>query len=404
MNKFTDSYSLITSPSYKRDNQLEAGLLFEDNVITIIFPRGLNHEFENEKELRDNTLLLMKTLLLFHKRTESKTLNLDMEEITKGNKDINFPLESIIWLLEDYQNNGIYFKSSNVHVSTNQGIINWSKTIKNKVPLKNNKTFFYPEFVSNSRINHEHELTLIHKYIITECISILGWLYPNIHIKEPQKIPFSRKRCLQILTKELVVNNNSQTIHLISKLIEFLKMYTGNVLSNSFLKNIYTTNFEYVWEDIVYRCLNNVELSNYYPNAIWNIDSSIFNASRLRPDTVIHTDKNLFILDAKYYNYHQNKTIKNLPQTSDIIKQIAYEQFMMEKYKIDTHSFFILPSNTNIPFLYLGTANFKLDKENPIFAVYVDTKIIMKAYINYSRILEQDFLNFVKNGIKISNT
>lgn len=371
------------------NNSLDCiGVNITSNDIKFIFPRGYNlsNDISNQK---NDILLLIKVFDKYMQRRKNKPSSDHEEEHFFGSGNINrFPLNAALWLLKDYETNGLYKENVHHYKIDKKGIINWPKTIKTQQPFINNNNLIYLDFIVNEKIDNITNIILaVQKYSIEKCIEAIGWLYPNIRITPNNKLPYSYKACINILKKELSNVNIDKTKQLIINLIELLS-FIGSESSSIKLKNYKTNYFHNIWEDMLRVILGNEKESDYYPNAIWNIDNETHNASNLRPDIILKKEDVVYVIDAKYYKYGITYKINDLPQSSDIGKQFIYSDYIESKYNYKTHDVFILPykSQDTTTFAFVGhaTLNIHKYKDKKVVTILADTKSIMENYINSS--------------------
>ena len=207
----------------KKSNLISSiGINIIDNNMKVIFPRGYDLG-NNERDLRKDILLLIKVLDKYRNRKEGKIFNNDKDRLGSG-EGSKFPIKIALWLLSDYENNGIYNEYIHNYKIDKKGNINWARTIKTQIPYVSNNNFVYTDFVvmqKNTDINNK--VILIHKAVIESCINNMGWLYPHINIDRGNKLPFSKTICINILKKELSVSNLDSKKQLLKNMINFLR-------------------------------------------------------------------------------------------------------------------------------------------------------------------------------------
>lgn len=366
------------------------GIDFEEGKFKFIFPRGYNFS----KNKNSDIILLIK---MFEKYNKTKNIfNKDLCTISNGEEN-NFSIINAIWLLKDYEKNGMYKEFLKTYKIDKKGNINWSKTIKNIKPYIYEDTFAYLDFVVNkNKDNLNNIILLIQKYIIKRCIDILGWLYPNIKINGNCKLPYSKNICIIILKKELKSNNLDRTKTLITHMIKFLENDSGED-AEEILKDFKTKYFQNIWENMLNIILGNENPSDYYPSANWNINGKNIKSSNLRPDIILKNNNIIYVIDAKYYKYGITENEKHLPQSSDIIKQLMYSEYIKTLTGCNAYDAFILPykSKDQCKFKFIGNANINICslKNKKILCILADTKTIIQSYVN-----EMHFENF-KNTI-----
>lgn len=389
--------SLLDICSVELDSKSESissiGINIIENNIKIIFPRGYDLS-NNERNLKKDVLLLINVLDKYKKRKEGKIFDNDKERIASGvgNK---FPIKLAIWLLIDYENNGIYNKYIHNHRVAKKGNINWASTIKTQMPYLSDNNLVYSDFVVREKNNDlNNKVMHIHKAIIECCINNIGWLYPHINIDRGNKLPFSKSICINILKKELKINNLDSKKQLLKNMINYLEL-VGNDIDNFKMAEYKTEYFMNIWEDMLNVVFTNDKVENYYPKAQWNIiGKESVDTSSLRPDIILRDRKKIYILDAKYYKYGVTNNVLDLPQSSDITKQMLYSSYILSnknKYGIETvYDAFLIPYNSKGKdiFKLVGNATINIEgfKDKKVDCILVDIKTIMKSYLQGTNI------------------
>ncbi|WP_268810804.1 LlaJI family restriction endonuclease [Mycoplasmopsis pullorum] len=103
-----------------------------------------------------------------------------------------------------------------------------------------------------------------------------------------------------------------------------------------------TKEFEYVWEKMIQKVFYTSK-DQFELKATWelNYENRKSCSSKILPDSIMRSvdlnsnKTNYYILDAKYYKYgiYPERGENVLPQTSDIIKQIAYGDYISNELK-----------------------------------------------------------------------
>lgn len=373
----------------KNSNSISSiGINIIDNGMNVIFPRGYDLG-NNERDLRKDILLLIKVLDKYRSRKEGKIFNNDKERLVSG-KGSKFPIKIAIWLLSNYENNGIYNEYIHNYKVDKRGNTNWSRTIKTQIPYISNNNLVYTDFVVRKKNNDiNNKVILIHKAVIESCINNMGWLYPHINIDRGNKLPFSKTICINILKKELSVSNLDSKKQLLKNIINFLRC-TGDDIDNFKMEEYKTEYFMNIWEDMLNVVLGNENAENYYPKAQWNIiGKDSIDASSLRPDIILRDEKIVYVLDAKYYKYGVTGNVLDLPQSSDITKQMLYSSYIVSNrniYGVDSaYDAFLIPYNGRgeSVFKIVGNATVDIEefKDKKVDCILVDIKSIMQSYV-----------------------
>ncbi|MEY8544196.1 LlaJI family restriction endonuclease [Dubosiella newyorkensis] len=121
---------------------------------------------------------------------------------------------------------------------------------------------------------------------------------------------------------------------------------------NSNLCTYGVNNYYYAYETMIDNLFGGIQDQKkiYNPNGYWTlINHQRTKASDLRPDTILIKDKKTYILDAKMYKFGYTHSVKDLPETQSIQKQITYGDYIHHNLK-DKHvrNSFILPYNKEL--------------------------------------------------------
>ncbi len=375
------------------------GISFDKGNLKVIFPRGYKLS-SDDKDIKEDVLILIKAFDKYIKSKKAKSCSEDERDLTTG-KGNNFSMTNAIWLLNDYEINGLYKEYIHRYKSDKKGNINWARTIKSSTPYISDNDLVYLDFIVKEKNNDINNIILlIQKYIVEKCVDIIGWLYPNIRIEGPNKLPYTHSVCISLLKKELRTVNVDKTKRLLIHMINFLEN-DGDEKDIKSFKEYKTKYFMNIWEDMLNDVLGNDDPSKYYPKAIWEIDGKESDASNLRPDIILNNDGKTYVIDAKYYKYGITKLIKHLPQSSDINKQMLYSEYINLRTGRESYDAFILPyrSNTANKFEFAGNAKMDSVYDNKkVVCILADMKSVMKSYVYGNRLKEAK-----KDVIKIIN-
>lgn len=375
------------------------GINFDKGKIKIVFPRG----YLLSSKPNSDIIILIKVFEKYIKNKKSKAFSNNSNKVSTGNGN-NFSIINAIWLMKNYEKNGLYKELIPKYRIDKKGPINWHKTIKSITPYISDNKLIYLDFIIKENTDNANNIILLtQKYIIKKCIDTLGWLYPNIKINDFNPLPYSRNICINLLRKELQLTNIDNTKKLLIHMINFLEN-DGDKESRNIFKDFKTEYFQNIWEDMLNEVLGNEDPSNYYPNAVWEIDNKITNASNLRPDVILKNDSKIYVLDAKYYKYGISKNINHLPQSSDIIKQLMYSEYIHTSTGLEAFDAFIIPykATDSSIFKFVGNAKININslKNKKVVCILADTKTIMQKYIQMNELnyLKESIISIINNN------
>lgn len=364
------------------------GIKKDENLYKIFFPLGFRLS-ENEKEVRQDILLLINILAKFTNKKEYEFYNgINIKEYTSS------PVQAYLYIIKDYFERGIY-KEREVHYHVaNRGKIDWRKTIKFQKPIIQDSDIFYLDYIVKKNTINENELiTIVHQYCVYESFEKFGWLFIS-YVPPKPKIRLTRKMMVSVVNNKLQDTFNDQNRQLFRNLLSILK-FDDNDTDSQFKYGTY--NFEYIWEKMIDNVFGISEKEKYFPRTTWYLLNNVdFNNSMLQPDTIMIYQDKIYVLDAKYYKYGQTANPNDLPKSSSINKQITYGEYIAKGKKFQkegknpiVYNAFIMPYNayynkfhTCNNMLVIGTAksSWKYDKKEyeNVVGVLLDVKHLMR--------------------------
>ena len=398
---------------FSPDNDGFVGLKADTSNALVYFPIGYQLG-ETEDELRKDILHLLATL---RELKDDKKGHISKKNY-KETDDVDFPLNAFLEIIYYYLENGYYKEVDPVFRTRERGKINWSKTIKQQRPLlslnKDNNTYspVYTQFtVRESRPNENKEITRIHQHCVYRSFKIIGWIFTSYMPPKPEG-KYNPEKFLYILRRKLSNTNNDKKKRLFQSMIEMIsetdEEFEGRM-------HFGTNKFEDVWEKLIDKAFNNVEIKKeFYPSAHWKLSyDENHKSSNLRPDSIMLDKENkiIYILDAKYYKYGVTKATDDLPNSADINKQISYGEYVFdeniygsyikyldsnERFR-DIYNAFLIPYNKYKKDFKFNNSNFEnvgeakapwKDNERDyehIQAILVDTKFLINNYKSKSK-------------------
>lgn len=373
------------------------GIEFKNEYINIYFPHG--YRLPKEEDInaqREAVIDLLNTM----------SLTKDIDEkgyLREKNGDISgFPVNSYLWLLNDYINNGLFNIREKVYIQSQKGKINWKRTFST-TPIFSEQGAVYlnPYVEKNTKI--DNIITEIHAYCINDCIEQIGWLFGNIEKVDYKILNFNKELYLNVLNEELKKTFNDRVKTMLNNMIVIIKNKFNNN-KTEMIDDILTLNYHYAWEKMIDKVYGNDSIENYRPELSWNNLPEKVPNPHMRPDT-INIDKSkreLFIIDSKYYKYGIIRGGK-LPGAEDIDKQITYGDYcsdsknFIEPIEYDTdkiYNAFILPYNKednrfnycdNVKFIGFAESKARTGRERithkRVALILMDTKYLIDCYL-----------------------
>lgn len=288
-------------------------------------------------------------------------------------------LSVIMYLMQDYYDNGIYSNSEDIVEINGEGSILWNQTISDGFAIINENKPYYVELFTQHSIDDDYDyFTRLHKTILTACsrqldeAGLLGLFeYDALELSEETLEDFGETDyILYRIQSELNVQFNTRRQLLLKSIYAYVSQ-KKTLLDHSCVSLFGTTSFNLVWEKVCATVFDNklnttlgrlklpIPLKDGYKKSIklidviekpqWSAknDAGIIYTKEAQ-DTLIPDliglynigDKNMFIIfDAKYYclQMEEDKVLRGQPGIESITKQylyqLAYQQF------IDDHQF-----------------------------------------------------------------
>ena len=403
------------------------GLKITPDARCVTFPMGYsitsNDNVDITPTLRSEILLLIRKI--------SDCEKLQGERVCRINKNgarQDFPVGSILFLIEDFLNRGSYYTEKEKIMGDGlPGKISWNSTIKRIKPIVSERGIAFLDFiVHKSRIKQDRLITELHKYCVYKSFELLGFLYtaamPDQGLINEADIKKNKAYYTSFLDSKISETHLEQNAELFVHMKNVIQNFDSEDTISSATYG--TNSFHTVWESMVnevYGTVSRSEMEKYYPCSKWKRPNGdwLKNNVPLRPDTIMIDDSTgvrcCFILDSKYYSYaamkndgadvsEDNSQVSvadhgSIPGTDSIQKQITYAEFIDKsktppksensvKYKFDPdkiYNAFILPGTVDNEngIKYIGYAEADWNTQTTegyrkIHGFLLDTKTIMQ--------------------------
>ena len=377
------------------------GIKVNKNQIDIYVPQMFRtHKLDDglyDKETYKDLLLFLKSINI------AKKINHEKISGSSGESE-QWPIESYLWIIQDYIENGYYYNREKIYSNDRSGKIDWKRTLKS-VPIYSDGNIIYDKIVTSRMSASNDVIAQIYKICLKQSVNRIGWAFNYNIFVEVQQLK-SIKEMIHIVNKELVSTFDDIKRLRFRHMLSILQSLSDeNALSDKTTYGI--ENYYCVFEtmvDSLFHGIDGKEKKKYNPSGYWILNNQDeFESSNLRPDTIYKNIKSneTFIIDAKMYQYGYTKKIDDLPKTSSMQKQITYGDFVHHYVdpKSNIRNAFVLPFNkelfdgdTNVQFnddgnlAYIGTArvNYRNDRDaqpyDTIYAFMVDFNFLLRNY------------------------
>lgn len=338
------------------------------------YPKYLLHADQPKEELRQVLKVLEKyntneqIVRMFNDSSEGSAFNL---------------LAVLLFLMQDYYENGIYENTDNIVESNGSGEIIWDKTINETFAMITNNRPYYVDLQTRKRITDDHDyFKRLHECVLTiasnelEDAGLLNLFeLVGVDLTEETLNDFGDKEViLYNIEKELSTQFNTRK-QLVLKTIYTYIDHSGSLYDIDCLSLFGTNSFNLVWEKVCAEIMNNqldtrlgalrlpIPLKDKYSKQtklveiiekpLWTVTGKTA-TDTLIPDivsiSVVSGEWQFVILDAKYYNAKLEPGMPPKAQpgiesvTKQYLYQLAYQEFIDEHKFSSVKNCFILPT------------------------------------------------------------
>lgn len=334
------------------------------------YPKYLLHVNQPKKELRQVIKVLEKyntkeqIVRMFNDSSESSSFNL---------------LAVLLFLLQDYYENGVYSNTEDIIESNGSGEILWDKTINETFTLLSNNRPYYVDLQTKKRVNDDFDyFKRLHECILTRASKELMdaelldiFEITGVDLTDEELDEFGESEyILYRIEKELNTQFNTRK-QLVLKTIYAYIDRSGGLYDADCLSLFGTNSFNLVWEGICADIMDNqlnvalgalplpIPLKDGYDKRqklidliekpLWTITGKTA-ADTLIPDLVSISEKKFIIFDAKYYNavLEPGQPPKAQPGIESVTKQylyqLAYQKFISDHAFEGVENCFLMPT------------------------------------------------------------
>lgn len=345
----------------------------------VFFPKGA--QIPDDGDQRQELIRLLISCLRRYDSLNSKSY------AAESNNDILSCPE--LELLERYQREGLYSNRAKYVSKTIKGTIDWKRTINaGKASINSDGSLFYLDTMKRGYRSKDTQIRKIQASLVYEAASEFRWLMEVRlcdEVMASRAKPVPAETAIQIIRTELSQQFSEEKIRLLQLLLAVLeRKLAGSTLNGSVLG---TTRFEHVWEHMIstYLADQKHEFKNLAtPAYVYDSgDIERHTANSPRPDTILHGEERIAVIDAKYYDFAVSK-----PQWGDLVKQFFYAKtFEMQFGKDNVSNWFIMPGVDNDGVheaIVIGADKTPLSEQfTPIRIRFKDPFEVMRYYASY---------------------
>jgi len=334
------------------------------------YPKYLLSKEEPKNELKQ----VLKVLEKYNSREQIIRMFNDSSESSAFNL-----LAVLLFLIQDYYENGVYSNTEDIIESNGSGEILWDKTINETFSLLSNNRLYYVDLRTKKRIMDDFDyFKRLHECILTKASKEMKdadlldlFEITEIDLTDEELDEFGDKEyILYRIENELGTQFNTRK-QLVLKTVYAYIDHSGNLYDTDCLSMFGTNCFNLVWESICADIMDNQlekplgtlnlphplkseynrnqKLIELIEKPFWSATGKTANET-LIPDLVTITPSQFIIFDAKYYNarLEDGTTPKGQPGIESVTKQylyqLAYQRFISDHGFADVKNCFLIPT------------------------------------------------------------
>lgn len=350
------------------------GVIVVSGFVLKCYPKYLLHTEAPKKELRQ----VLKVLEKYNAKEQIIRIFHDSSEKNAFNR-----LAVLLFLMQDYYENGVYNNTKDIIESNGSGEIFWDKTVNETVALLFKNRPYYVDLQTKKRIMDDHDyFKRLHECILTKASKELQeadltelFEIPAVVLTDEALDDFGEDGyILYRIERELNTQFNTRKQLLLKTLHSYIA-HGGNLHDTDCFSVFGTNSFHRVWEKICADIMNNqlnvplrairlpVPLKPEYDctqKLIDLIEKPLWTAAgetakdTLIPDLVtitkVEEEWQFIIFDAKYYNakLEYGTAPKGQPGIESVTKQylyqLAYQKFIAQHGFACVKNCFLMPT------------------------------------------------------------
>ena len=331
------------------DGDRFVGIKADSDEVMVYFPIGYDLP-ESDIQIRKDIKNLVQILSEFTTK-EDRLLAVNK---FAAPQTVDFPINAYRNVIEYFldNNSNYYVETDPVFKTSAKGTQDWTKTVKEQTPLVQTKngisSFIFTDFTVRSSLpNYNKQITQINRYCVYEAFEKLGWLYVPYMPEVPGEHP-DIKTSISIVNTKLQSTNDDKKKTLFKSMKSMLEYVDEKTTERQFYFG--TDDFDHVWEKLIDAAFGVENKEQYFPRTRWLLDYGENKIKRpLIPDSIMIYNNKYYVLDAKCYKYGRTAEADDLPNGSDINKQITYGEYLETSKGINNDSLFnafVMPFNS----------------------------------------------------------
>ena len=372
------------------------GLKIIGDQIHFYYPESFRFDPQGTA-VRDDIIDFLRTIAIAKTSSKEASQAHNKTKITG-----EFAIMSYLWVIKDYLSNGFYVNREKTFKVNQAGRVDWKRTMQSQ-PIVSEGNIIYPNIVVEVKNNVDNILVEIHKHCVKKSIDFIGWLFglSAIHIEAKPFNESIKKLYIATLQKELNKTFDDDKRLRLRHLLNVIVGLDARDNNEEFVYGVDT--YYYIFERMIDAIFGNVkDLKSFYPKAKWQLVRNNYRetpSSELRPDTILISGNDVFILDSKFYRFGYTGVEGDLPETTSIQKQITYGDFIkknVNQIQIENvYNAFLIPydksreifkSDDNIQYIGFAKSTWKDNdrKHELVHTFLIDLHHVVKTWNYYN--------------------
>lgn len=325
-------------------------------------------------QLRDELRQVLKVLEKYNAKEQIVRMFNDSSESSAFNL-----LAVLLFLLQDYYENGVYSNTEDIIESNGSGEILWDKTINETFTLLANNRPYYIDLQTKKSVTDDYDyFKRLHECVLTKASAELSdaelldlFEITGVDLTDETLDDFGEDEyILYRIEQELNTQFNTRKQLLLKTIYAYIAQ-SGSLYDMDCLSLFGTNSFNLVWEGICADIMDNQldvrlgalqlpiqlkpeydkkqKLINLIEKPLWSATGKTA-ADTLIPDLVSISGDQFIIFDAKYYNaqLEPDNPPKGQPGIESVTKQylyqLAYQKFINDHGFSDVKNCFLMPT------------------------------------------------------------
>ena len=288
-------------------------------------------------------------------------------------------LAVLLFLMQDYYENGVYSNTEDIIESNGSGEILWDKTINETFTLLSNNRPYYIDLQTKKRVTDDYDyFKRLHECILTKASEELKeaelldlFEITGVDLTDEVLDDFGEEEYIRYrIEKELNTQFNTRKQLLLKTIYAYIA-HSGSLYDTDCLSLFGTNSFNLVWEGICADIMDNQldvrlgalqlptplkpeydrkqKLIDLIEKPLWSVTGKTA-SNTLIPDLVSITENKFIIFDAKYYNavLEPGQPPKAQPGIESVTKQylyqLAYQKFIADHAFEGVENCFLMPT------------------------------------------------------------